>query len=615
VTDRRVTVGAGCALLAVVSCAGLLETLVHAAPQDGSRPEVARWLAGDAIAYFELARPDVLIDRIKDPRIQDFLTVAPGYRRFVEGPSYAQLRAVIDLVANRLGTTWEAGLRDLTAGGIVAAVEADGAPEPRIYLVITPRDAGLLERASRVLLELARKDAADKGKADPVSTSQHSGVTVHTLEGGKGGAFAVAGGRLVISNAVGSLNRLLDRGLAERAAGPTGGGGAKGASLYDDPEWKRRRALVQPDDVAWGIVRLDRLRQIDPKRYALKEKGDTGIVLLFGSWYEAIKGAPWIGASARWTDSVVGLTVELPVPKGGRPAPVAGYVPGQEQGSAPLLQPGGTLASLSLWRDWATLWESRAELLAPEVVQGLANLDTFAGQFFGGRDFGNDVLGAFDPHWRLVIAQQDYAQLKPAPAVKLPGFALVAEVNAADSEFVGRLKVAFQSIVAISNVEAAQKKAPVFELGSEQVEGITIATTRYLPSGTAAAAGEPGSQRYNFSPASAQVGKFFVLSTSTHLARALVKELKARQSAPDAHSRKGATLTVEADGPEVARLLEQNRGRMVMQAMLKQGETKENAERQVARLLGLARYLGHGRLDIRDDLASTRMQLTLQLSK
>ena len=103
-----------------------------------------------------------------------------------------------------------------------------------------------------------------------------------------------------------------------------------------------------------------------------------------------------------------------------RPASIKGYVPGQGKGTAPPLRPPGTIASLSLWRDWATIWESRADLFPPETVQGFAQLDTFAGQFFGGRDFGTDVLGAFDPHWRLVVAQQDYAALKPAPDVKLP---------------------------------------------------------------------------------------------------------------------------------------------------------------------------------------------------
>ena len=145
-------------------------------------------------------------------------------------------------------------------------------------------------------------------------------------------------------------------------------------------------------------------------------------------------------------------------------------MPGPKRGVAPPLHPPGTIASLSLWRDWATIWESRAELFAPEVVQGFAKLDTAAGQFFGAREFG-DVLAAFDPHWRLVVAQQDYAAMKPAPDTKLPAFAVVAELNGSQEDFADRLKVAFQAIIGISNVEADAEEGRRPRAGSEEVDG------------------------------------------------------------------------------------------------------------------------------------------------
>ena len=123
-----------------------------------------------------------------------------------------------------------------------------------------------------------------------------------------------------------------------------------------------------------------------------------------------------------------------------------------------MIQPPGTIASLSLWRDLETFWESRADLFPPETVQGFAQLDTLAGQFFGGREFGTDVLGQFDPHWRLVVAQQDHAALKPQPDVKYPAFAIVAELDSADSDFGERFKVAFQAIIGISNVDAQSEE-------------------------------------------------------------------------------------------------------------------------------------------------------------
>ncbi len=191
----------------------------------------------------------------------------------------------------------------------------------------------------------------------------------------------------------------------------------------------------------------------------------------------------------------------------------------------------------------------------------------------------------------------------------------MAELNAPDDDFASRLKIAFQSIVAIANVDAAQKKAAVMELGSEEVEGITIATTRFLVPRTSAPASEQALQRYNYTPAAGQVGKYFILSSSTGLARALVKELKAMSGPGVLRAEEKATFRVEADGTAIAHYLERNRSRMVMQAMLKQGATKEKAEQRVGLNLDFLRYLGHGRLVVRDDPDATRFQVKLDLSK
>ena len=74
-------------------------------------------------------------------------------------------------------------------------------------------------------------------------------------------------------------------------------------------------------------------------------------------------------------------------------------------------------------------------------------------------------------------------------------------------------------------------------------------------------------------------------------------------------------MAVEADGVELARLLELNRTRLVTRNMLNKGETKESAERQVEILLATLRYLGHGRLTIHDDPAATRVEARFQLGQ
>ena len=248
-------------------------------------------------------------------------------------------------------------------------------------------------------------------------------------------------------------------------------------------------------------------------------------------------------------------------------------------------------------------------------MQGFTQLDTVAGQFFGAREFGPDVLGGFTPHWRLIVAAQDFETIKPVPDVKYPGFALVTELSEPDSDFAQRLKVAFQTFVGISNVDAAQKKGLPFELISEQLEGVTLATARYMVPKTATAAATTPDLRFNFSPSAAQVGKYFFVSSSVSLARSLIKELREGDLSRKLSGELSETAVLEADGAELARLLELNRPRLAMQLMLSRGETKEKAESFVDTGLELLRFLGQGRLSIRDDPSETSFQLNFKLSK
>ena len=569
---------------------------------DKPAPGVAS--AQEPVITLELPHPALLVDRLTDPRIQQSLGLLPQYRKFLEGPQFRQVQAVVTMISGQLKMTWDGALRDLTGGGIEVRGFAEPGREPRVQLVMTARDPKLLDRVNEIFLNMARQDAKGKKKPDPVRTNDYRGTVLHVL--GEGGpvrpAYAIVSGRLAIATSVKDLEPIVDR-LRSKAASPAGAAG-QGLAARDEGS-----------EILRGHVDLRRLKAMDPKKYTLPDKPDPGIVFLFGSWYEALKQAAAVDATIRWSEAELSAAVDLPLPKDARPASVKGYLPGQGEGSAPPLRPPGTIASLSLWRDWATIWESRAELFKPEVVQGFAQLDTLAGQFFGGREFGADVLGAFDPHWRLVVAQQDYAAMKPAPDQKLPAFAIVAELNGSQDDFADRLKIAFQSFVALTNIDAAQKKAAALELGTEEVEGVRIATTKYVVSHRPASASEPGAQRYNYSPSAAQVGRYFVLSSSTGLARSLVRELKSAGANGKALRDDSSTFAVEADGAELARLLEQNRSRMVMQTMLGRGETKEDAEGRVALTLALFRYLGRGRLVVADSADRSRAELKLNLSR
>ncbi len=369
--------------------------LALACPRVGAADTPAKspidWIGADAVVCVEIPHPDRLIDRLTDPRIINYASSLPQYRNAIQSKNFRDFASVAKLIAAQLDTTWDQGLRDLTGGGIVLAVEAEKSSEPRIFLVISPRNEALLDRANQALLKLIRSDAAGKGKPDPVKTSEHRGVTIFAPSDNQGAGYAVVRGRLVVSNSTKSLGALIDRALG---SGGTQLATTDAARFADSAEWKALAERGGDGDSVRALARLDRLRKMDAARFAVPDKPDTGITLLFRSWYEVIKRAPWMAASIRWSENELAGALDLPLGEKGHLAIVKGFVPDANEGAAGLIQPPGTIASLSLWRDWATIWESRADLFTPEVAQNFAQLDTFAGQFFGGREFGADVLGA-----------------------------------------------------------------------------------------------------------------------------------------------------------------------------------------------------------------------------
>ncbi len=614
---RRSRHGMARLLFSGASATALITVAVTVLADD--KKDAAKTAEPETVVCLELPHPERLLDRLTDPRIQGYLNLLPQYQKFASGKQLADLRGVAGVIASQLDTTWEAGLRDLTGGGVLAEIEASPGQSPRIHVLVTAKKPELLAKASEVFLKLARQDAQQKGNPDPAVESTHRGLTITALGGPQGLAYCIGDGKLLATNSVKNIEQLIDRGiqmaaLSGKAPAPGKADGAL-AALGASPRWKAIRDKQKPDALAWSYVDLDRLRKIDPAKFGYKNPPDTGVTLLFGSWYEAFRKATGATASIRWSDTELAASVDFMQPAGDRAPAFKGYLPIAGKGAGAIIRPPGTIGSLSFWRNWSAIWESKADLFSPETVQGFAQLDTFAGQFFGVREFGPDVLGAFEPHWRLVVAAQDYQSIKPVPEVKYPGLAFVTELTEPDSDFAQRLKVAFQTFVGLSNVDAVQKKGPPFELVSEQVDGVTLATARYMVPKSDSPAPTSPDARYNVSPSAAQVGKYFILSTSAGLARALIKDLKNPDAARKLSGESSETAVLEADGPELARLLELNQARLAMQLMLGRGLTKEKAEAEVAKGLDLLRYLGAGRMAVRDEPEKTSLELTFKLSK
>ena len=308
----------------------------------------------------------------------------------------------------------------------------------------------------------------------------------------------------------------------------------------------------------------------------LKEKGNTGIIFLFGSWYEAIKGAPWIAANLKWTDAEIGRRRwSCRCPRADDRPPIKGYVPDEGHGTRSVARSA---------RD-TRLGEPVARLGDDLGIAGRAVCARGRPGLRPARHVRRPVLrrpgvrqrrarGPSIPTGGWSSPTQDYGPeagaRRQAAGVRPRGRAEPARPTAISPQ---RLKVAFQSFVGLANIGAAQKKAPLLELGSETCRGGHDRDHPiHGPRGTASATGEPASHsRYNFSPSAAQVGKYFILSSSTALARDLVEGAQSRRwdpgpGAEDVHPHRGGRRVRAGRG-----CWSRTADRLVMQAMLKQG--------------------------------------------
>ena len=85
-------------------CGGLLVSLLVWAPttlvvqatageaalgQKGSQPNIA----SNAIAFIEVPQPERLIDRVTDPRFQEYLKLVPQYQKLLKDKKFEELRS------------------------------------------------------------------------------------------------------------------------------------------------------------------------------------------------------------------------------------------------------------------------------------------------------------------------------------------------------------------------------------------------------------------------------------------------------------------------------------------------------------------------------------------
>jgi hypothetical protein len=247
-------------------------------------------------------------------------------------------------------------------------------------------------------------------------------------------------------------------------------------------------------------------------------------------------------------------------------------------------------------------------LLDEQANEQLAEADSGLSTLFSGKDFGEDELGAFGPALRVVVTRQNFEEGQPAPAIKLPAFALISELDDPAATW-PELRRTFQNLIGFFNVVGAMNGQPQLELSMEKVDGVELVSATHLPDPDAA---DPTQLRinYNFTPSVAVAGNRFIVATTKELALATATAAPAESATNDASRIVNSDVVLRP--AELRDILADNQEQLIAQNMLEKGHSRDEAEQEFGVLLELLQWVD--RLGLRLDTTPSEIRASVELS-
>lgn len=523
----------------------------------------AKLLPGTTVAYVRISQiPETVDAALAHPviaRIQAHSALNAAY----ESPDYKKFRFGLKFIEAQLDMSWNEAVKKLMHGGVTVAVDA---ATEGLVIISKAEDEDSLASIMSTLMEVARLDAENKGKPDPYEQTEYRDVTVYRT---KDGAFAMLGDQLVIVNKPELGRSVVDAILETRED-----------SLAADELFQAAQADASDSAMAWGYVNLRMVRDSGEAEEMFRGRAeDFGGELILGGLLEAFKETDYLVAELSLDPQSAGLSFRVPYERGQTPEVREHFFGPAGTGEArrPKGVPGRLMA-ISAYRNISQMWLRAGDLFDEKTNDELAKAETGLSTLFAGKDFVLDILGKMGANIQVIVANQEFAEDRPIPAIKLPAFALLVELEEADKtgkEF----RRLFQNAIGFFNVVGAMNGQPQLEFDFENYEGADITLSRFVPEPD-----EEGSTdakiNFSFSPTLATTKTHLILSSGQQLARDLVTAV----SDASTNAEEAATIIntlIELNAQPILESLKANESHLVAQNMLKEGHTREEAETQI----------------------------------
>lgn len=562
-----------------------------AEPPRGADCVTSELLPQSIIACAEISDVGGVLETVLNHPLRAKLEAMPAYDGFITSGAPGQLQMGVRAFEASMGKPWQEALDTLTDRGVTVALDAsDGG----VAILVHSSDAELLERFRGFILALRQMQGATAKQGD------YRGFMAD-LVGDDVKLVRMHDWLLVTNNSeLGKsiIDQYLDRDDETLASKETYLAARK--NLEGSAEHR----------VATAFLDIKTLRDAGVAKDIFAEKIDNFVgEVALGGVLANLRHTPYVTGQFHLTTA--GLSLQLTAPHQREWEAPREYFFGEPELAAapPLLNVPNRVFALSTHRDLSQMWLRAGELLTEKGNDQLAVADTTLTTFFSGRDFGEDILGSLDSDVQLVGMEQDFTDVLPQPAIKLPAFALQFRMKDA-AETKPELRRIFQSFVGFLNVVGAMNGQPPLDLGMESIGEADLVTATYVPDRDERESRSAKIQ-FNFSPTVAFDGDRIIIASSTPIARKLIEPNSDSENTNEVEAAvQDSNTAARLDVPPLKRILESNRSQLVANSMLEKGHGKEAAEAEIGLLLEL---LGFFR-DVRLNLDVTDSQMALQVA-
>lgn len=542
-------------------------------------------LPGSTAIYVEVTNPADLIEKARNHPISTFVQEQKAFKDALASPQAAAGLLGIGVLESQIGESLLDSLKTNLQRGLYFAVDAE---TQGVAILFRSQDEAKLKKLASAVIKMA-----SQANGGAIERKDYRDAKAAEIDGNLVARYK---DWFLITN-----NQKLAKTIADNMHD-----GSK--TPLSSQNWfvqaQKERGEGAAD--AWAAVDLKTIRMAGIASELFTGKTDNpGVELVMGGVLDALKNSP-VAVAELNLDRKLALSVKTPFQNDWANSARTFFFGDNLSGAAPTpFKPDNMIASLISYRDVGGWWLSKEDLFEENVIAQLAQADSQISTIFSGLDFGEEVLGSFEPGVQIVVAENKF-QEEYQPDVKLPAFAMVSKLKDIDN-MQRRFKIAFQSVIGFANINLGMQGQPQLDLETENIGNSKISSAQYMfdkQSGD-------GLLLYNFAPTIAIHEPYFIMSSNRELAVELA-ELAAKRVADGETDKTNATNThLKIDAAALRQLLELNREPLIANNMIEEGNTRAKAEEAMELIFTASRLIRE--IDLVFNVKSDQMSLDLEI--